>query len=244
MNGDAVIEIAHLAKRPEVVTAAGVPWLLHPKDWTLADPERLAKTPAPLILHTLSGLLDYLRANRDELILEQTMVHVLDPHRVNVLSKLQPLAQRHCFATAGMASECFLFGRFYDCESFIVALQTMFVPGEDLARVLSLVGNIRDEKVASHEDDGVTQTVTAKAGIALVQQVKAPNPVVLRPYRTFREIEQPESKFVFRMQAGKDGGKPSGALFEADGGAWKYEAVHIIATFLRAGVPGGVSVIA
>ena len=126
----------------------------------------------------------------------------------------------------------------------MIALQVLFEQTEDAAALLALVGNIKDEKVATHDDDGVTQTVTARQGVVLAQNVKAPNPVTLRPYRTFREVEQPASKFVFRMQAGKEGAKPLCALFEADGGRWKLEAVQGIAAFLRANVPGEVTVLA
>ncbi len=54
-----------------------------------------------------------------------------------------------------------------------------------------------------------------------------PNPVILAPYRTFPEIEQVESKFIFRMQEG-----PNAALYEADGGAWKNEAMRRIKEYL------------
>ena len=73
----------------------------------------------------------------------------------------------------------------------------------------------------------MSQSVTVKTGIASVSNVKVPNPVVLRPYRTFTEIEQPESRFIFRMQ---EGGLC--ALFEADGGAWEKKAVINIKEYL------------
>lgn len=59
-----------------------------------------------------------------------------------------------------------------------------------------------------------------------------PNPVILRPYRTFLEVEQPESKFIFRIKEGRDG-TPMFKLIEADGGLWKYEAVASIKAFLK-----------
>ena len=245
MNGEAVVEIANLVKRPEVMDAGnGVQWLALPAGWTSLDPTRAPPKPLPLSLHTLSGLSEYLRANRDALVMTETIVNVSNPRHVSVLSKLLPLAQRHCFLEAQVNSDDFGFGRFYDCESFVIALQVLFEQTEDAAALLALVGNIKDEKVATHDDDGVTQTVTARQGVVLAQNVKAPNPVTLRPYRTFREVEQPASKFVFRMQAGKEGAKPLCALFEADGGRWKLEAVQGIAAFLRANVPGEVTVLA
>ena len=58
-----------------------------------------------------------------------------------------------------------------------------------------------------------------------------PNPVTLRPYRTFTEVTQPESEFVFRMK--DDSMSVYCALFEADGGAWKREAMKNIKEHLE-----------
>jgi len=112
-----------------------------------------------------------------------------------------------------------------------VALQTLFVETPERAQVLAIVGNLKEEQVRQSDDDGITQTVTGRAGIVLGKDVKIPNPVSLRPYRTFREVEQPESKFVLRLTQGKEGELPC-ALFEADGGAWKLEAMLKIRTYL------------
>ncbi|MED3469309.1 hypothetical protein P4485_32040, partial [Bacillus thuringiensis] len=86
-----------------------------------------------------------------------------------------------------------------------------------------VIGNVVDEMVKGIEDDGVSQAVTVKTGTATRGQAKVPNPVELMPYRTFVEVEQPESRFVFRMREGARCG-----LFEADGGAWKLEAMNNI----------------
>lgn len=59
-------------------------------------------------------------------------------------------------------------------------------------------------------DDGVSQVATARSGVASVGKVVVPNPISLRPYRTFLEVEQQESDFVFRMHEG-----PKLALFGA-----------------------------
>src|SRR5699024_2066082 len=86
---------------------------------------------------------------------------------------------------------------------------------------------LKEENVKNTGDDGVSQAVTINTGIASASDVKVPNPVTLKPYRTFVEVEQPASEFVFRM---KDG--PSAALFEPDGGAWRNEAISNIHDFL------------
>ncbi|NQK92942.1 hypothetical protein HO498_01330 [Streptococcus suis] len=61
-----------------------------------------------------------------------------------------------------------------------------------------------------------------------VKSTLAPNPVTLRPYRTFAEVEQPASQFIYRID--KAGYM---ALFEADGGKWKLDAINNIATYLK-----------
>ena len=52
----------------------------------------------------------------------------------------------------------------------------------------------------------------------------------LRPYRTFTEVVQPASDFIFRMK--EDRGITC-ALFEADGGAWKNAAMKNIKEYLE-----------
>ena len=64
-----------------------------------------------------------------------------------------------------------------------------------------------------------------------------PNPVLLRPYRTFTEVEQPASQFIFRAKANGDEGITY-KLTEADGGAWKSEAMKNVQEYLRQNVKG------
>ncbi len=55
-------------------------------------------------------------------------------------------------------------------------------------------------------------------------------------YRTFMEIAQPESEFVFRAR--KADSLPHFALFEADGGAWRIEAMKRINAYLEEQLSG------
>ncbi len=84
--------------------------------------------------------------------------------------------------------------------------------------------------MAKYGDDGVTQKATIKQGIASKTEAIVPNPVKLRPYRTFIEVEQPVSEFIFRM---KDNQGIHCALFEADGGAWKNAAMKNVKDYLE-----------
>lgn len=81
----------------------------------------------------------------------------------------------------------------------------------------------------------MTQRVTAHSGISLVKQVSVPNPVVLAPYRTFTEVEQPKSPFVFRIR--QTGDEVQAALFAADADAWKREAIANIRDWFEQHIP-------
>lgn len=121
--------------------------------------------------------------------------------------------------------------KFMDQESFIIQMQSMFIETPDKAIVMQVAGNVEDKTIANYGDDGVTQKATIKTGLAGMEDVFVPNPVTLKPFRTFHEIDQPEIAFVFRMKNSQNG--VSCALFEADGGVWKFNAVHGIAQYLK-----------
>jgi len=112
-------------------------------------------------------------------------------------------------------------------------LQSSFIENEDRNKLLKVSGNIKEENVKSVGDDGVSQSAAIKVGVASVAEVVIPNPVILAPFRTFPEVEQPLSKFIFRMQTG-----PQCALYEADGGAWRNVAMESIKEYLKARLEG------
>ena len=145
---------------------------------------------------------------------------------------------RETLIVASLISDEFDFGYDIDAEKFVVALQSQFVRDENVDAILKVAGNITEKAELKTLDDGVTQTTTAKTGICNVENVRIPNPVELRPYRTFVEVEQPKSIFVFRMKPG--GGNPTCALHEADGGAWKNTAIESIKKYLTENLPGTV----
>lgn len=150
----------------------------------------------------------------------QKIIHVEDAGKVNLYSSVcNECMDRQKFMTAEWAGNKFPFGQFMDAEKFNILLQTCFMETDDLKVIQQVVGNLRDEAVQNYGDDGVSQSVTIRTGIATVGQVRVPSPAKLRPYRTFLEVEQPASLFILRM---REGGQC--ALFEADGGLWRETA--------------------
>jgi hypothetical protein len=220
-----------------------------PPGWTVADPAAYIKpgpTAEPLAAYTLAAVSDYLAANRDALDLLKLVVHVVSPQIVTISGPIMERARNrevYVKATALNLADGFL-GKFTSHEDFIIGLQSRFVESVERAAVLRAIGTIKNESVKSVSDDGITQTVQAKAGTVMVAEAAVPNPVTLAPYRTFREVEQPASAFVLRANQGRPGGLPEVGLFEADGGAWRIVAVERIALWLRTSLPEGVAVLA
>lgn len=196
------------------------------------------------IVHTLTGLADYLGENPDNIERETIIVHVGGHKCVSVFSRLaDEWGQRHRYIQAGHEPKAFAFGQYLSVENFIVALQTYFVPNEATEVLTKIVGNLSADTTVKVVDDGISQEVQARSGIARVADVQLPNPVTFAPYRTFLEITQPESQFLFRMKKEPSGGVTC-ALFEADGGNWQLEAVKRIRDWLRANLPAGMTIIA
>lgn len=184
--------------------------------------------PAPIEATTLTALVDYLKSNADKLACEKLIIHVVSPSKVILYSPLKDDKDREAYIECDvLLPDNITFDSFMDVEEFNIMLQSSFVENEDSKLLLKVVGNIQDKAVKEVGDDGVSQAVTIKTGVAHVDAVRAPNPIVLAPYRTFPEVLQPESKFIFRMQSG-----PAAALFEADGGAWRNEAMANIKQYL------------
>lgn len=210
--------------KPSVIEANGREYQREPltlmSEPVLDDPFRVS---------TLDAVVDFLYGNTDDVLTEDgIIIHVKDYHRIEVCGEANYDKERNNYLIAeALCPEPIYYGKYYDAEDFNILLQSRFEDNEHKARLLQLTGNVKDEAVKQIGDDGVSQAVTVKTGVATVADVYVPNPVTLMPRRTFFEIDQPASPFIFRMQSG-----PACALFEADGGAWQQEAMQRIAIYL------------
>ena len=181
-----------------------------------------------LTVSTLTGLVDYIKTNVDHLE-GKLLIQVKSPEEVALYSPLNADREREKYVSAeAILPNNVVYDRFLDTERFNIMLQSAFVDDEDKSKLLKYTALITDDTVKNFGDDGISQKVTVKTGVASVSDAVVPNPVTLAPYRTFPEVEQPESKFIFRMKEG-----PTAALFEADGGAWRNTAILGIKEYLK-----------
>ena len=180
-------------------------------------------------LSTLTSLIEYIKAEIDSMP-RKMIIHVESPTAVRLVSQLDEDRIRECIICVSAEIPHFSFGQYMGHESFLIALQSQFIKGNDRELLLKFAGTVEDGTVAQYGDDGVTQKATIKTGIASKGEAIVPSPVLLRPFRTFLEVQQPESPFIFRMR--QDVGVKC-ALFEADGGAWRNIAMKNVKEYLQ-----------
>lgn len=227
-TGFALQEAKHT---PHVLDVGGRKFLFHNGRQEEIEPKD-DELPDGLGIYTLSGLVDWIRADPDHLFTDKTnpcTVKVDSPHRVIVLSTLTPVERvRAMLATCLYDPPRVDYGSFMDAEDFGIMLQTNFTEDDNRNVVLKIARNLTEEQSAQTADDGVSQRVTHKSGVKEIDSAVFRNPAFLCPLRTFPEIAQPSSPFVIRFKEGH-----LAAIFESDGGAWKNEAVKRIGAWLR-----------
>lgn len=195
--------------------------------------ERISFNPKArtIYMSTLSSLVEYIKSDVDAMMGDM-IIHVESPTCVKLYSMLDDERTREYLVQVDAKVPEFTFGRNIEHESFCIAMQSKFVDDETTNKelILKFAGTVEDGTIAQYGDDGVTQKATVKTGISSKSDAIVPNPVYLRPFRTFIEVEQPASNFIFRMD-NKCG--VTCALYEADGGAWEMEAMQNIKAYLE-----------
>ena len=185
---------------------------------------------------TLSSLVEYIKSGVD-IFPEKMIIHVISPTHVSMYSALDAERKREEVVEVKANVPAFGFNQFMDHESFLIGVQAKFINGvngglNDKELLLKFAGTVEAGSIAEYGDDGVSQKATVKTGIASKGEALVPNPVILIPYRTFVEVPQPMSSFIFRMKEDKYSKGIQCALYEADGGAWKIEAMENIKNYL------------
>lgn len=199
-----------------------------------------APVASPIEVQTLAGLVDLYKLREGK---EDSFIHIFAYNRVEVVCKtLDPWRRRDRFVLALLPNDApkFRFGVYLEPEEFVIGLMTMFEDADyaqgDHRKVVKLCSGLVAEAVTISNDDGFSQQVVTRQGMAMKNEEKVSPRVTLQPWRTFREVSQPMSEFVLRLR-GRQGQQPSCALFEADGGEWKNMAIKNIKDYFAKALP-------
>lgn len=240
MDGTFVEKLRAAFAFPLPAIVEGKDVMLVPSGWTVAKAYTKCVVNA-LEVHTLSALKTYLdNPGVDLLDKSRLFLHVESPSVVNLYGPIgddEHNLNRNHYLSATTTHDEYKFEHYVEHEQFIIGLMSRFDDTPERDALLLQVASIKDNEVVEVTDDTVSQKVNVQQGVHLVGTVRVTNPVTLAPFRTFPEVDQPESQFVIRLRRG-GGGKPAVALFEADGGAWQLEAIDSIAAWLKANCPG------
>ena len=217
--------------RPNIIERDGAAYLYFNGKLTQIEPAEIYH-PETFYASTLEGLCDYIQADSDEQFVTgqpAPLVVVESPVRVNVYGVIVgEKKERPLLASCEYEAPEIAIGQYIDAESLFINIQSCFVADENRDLVCKVVNNMTEEQSVQTADDGISQRVILKAGVQEVDKTIFRNPAFLRPMRTFTEVVQPQSPFVVRFKEGR-----KAALFEADGGAWKREAIGLIGAYLK-----------
>jgi len=179
---------------------------------------------------TLTGIADLVRAKLEGgAFTSDFFLHIEDETTVRLVAKDSDEYGRRLqlIVARPVSFDQFRFGQWMSQEEFVIAVASKFADGADKDYVLNIASTLTNDAVRTSEDNGFNQKVTAKAGIRMKEDITLKPRVDLAPFRTFPEIEQPVSSFVFRARCNGEG-QPVLQLVEADGGRWKIEAIKRI----------------
>jgi hypothetical protein len=112
-------------------------------------------------------------------------------------------------------------------DEFFITVMKQFQDTTQREELLKLCSSLKAEKIATSDDDGVSQTASVKAGVHLSSKIEVKNNWVLKAQITFPEVEQPEVPYFLRLHQSREE-TPRLALYERDGGKWKVELTKTV----------------
>ena len=183
--------------------------------------------PTSISVSGLDSIVKLVRNEMDMLTNLPVFIRVDGANRVVVFTTYDDVMRRDSLYIAECDVPGFRDG-FREYEKAIIELRSKFAPGPGVDYMLDLLSRISKENGVTTSDNGVSQTVEARQGVSLKTMVAVKPRVALRPYRTFLEVDQPESEFLLRLD---DNGNVG--LFEADRGMWKQTAKASILSYFE-----------
>ena len=193
---------------------------------------------ALLSMCTLTGFVEAFLALKEK----DAAIHIVSPTEVSLIDVKteKEFGTRNTYASASHVNDTpFEFGKYYEPEAFLLAFRASFLYNENAILVQKLCSTVTSGQAVSVADDGVSQEIVATIGTVTKSKIQLPaEGVPLIPWRTFREANPVESKFLLRMKGVKDS-LPAIALFEIDA-KWKNDTIASVEKYLRGKLPDAV----
>lgn len=229
------------AKPPqEVVDIDGKKYSLNKAVHLVPKAVHVPRAPDCLGTTTLQSVVDFLAANIDKYDLGTLLVLVGGPGLVQVLLPLEKIeggteggVRRVVLQASTEDAAPKWLGQWQAPEATTINLLGTFDETPDLAELLSVVGNIRSEKVVTAADDGVSQSVAVSDGISRIKQVTVRARYMLSARRGFPDIQPVPSEYLLRMRSAKEGELPTVSILSIFEQKWRSETIAAVAEVLR-----------
>lgn len=231
---DAITKIEELTSNAsDVKEIQGRSFLIHDGSFEEILPAALP-LPKTYEFSSLDGLAKMIRKEHSNITeacktSDVLYINVMSPTNVCVSTGVDEYNRRAYLYHVGYEfSKKWTGASWFEHEEAMIVLRSQFIKNEGTEYLLDFLSRVSDENSVSSDDNGMTQTVQVKKGIALAAREQVKPIVNLRPYRTFLEVEQPESAFLVRVREGIQVG-----IIEADGGMWRIAARRSIVAYLE-----------
>lgn len=183
--------------------------------------------PSVLNLSSLESVITMVRTEAAKCEDRTIYVHVESHREVAVFTTYDEKARRDYLYRAVAEVVSTPVDRWTEKDDLIIALNSVFIPNEDTEYIQTVLNKITEESKVTASDNGLGQNIEMQKGIALKENAKLKTRVLLKPFRTFPEVEQPESEFILRA---RDGG--AFLIKSADGERWVLDAKKNIKEYL------------
>jgi hypothetical protein len=191
---------------------------------------------APIACNTLTGIVDFINMQdtllpEERILLIPICIHIKSHCEVELIGdldnkwlnkKLWVKAGCKVFDSTNMESPL---------EEFLIWIQSCFVQDYETNYLLEILSKITASNGVEVTDKGVSLAIKRKKDIHFKENDKMRSQFSLRPYRTFSEIEQPESLFVLRVHDSANG--ISISMSETTDPTWKLRAINSIKAFFQ-----------
>lgn len=236
---DAINTLADLGKKsaePKAQTVNGRSFLVTGSNYEEIEPLELPK-PERAVTRSLNALAALVKTEIDSFVDHPLYISCEKYDHVRVFTRPNATDDLHRWTPyEAIASDLppMIEEVRWSFDEAQIKLRSMFQRASDgntndVDYILSLLSHMSVDQSVKSDDNGVTQTVQVRKGVSFVETQRV-NPIVkLAPYRTFQEVEQPESEFVFRVYDDR-----SISLTAADGGMWKMAARSAARQYLLA----------
>lgn len=240
MNNESIVQDI-LALAPAVVHDIDGKRYTDKPLYLLPQSNKAKKAPDIMTFSTIRGLITVLKSEAAALIrdFQKIYICVKSPTEIEVTTFFRDSerpAERDTYLPYGDRTQLYAvkgnvpsicFGSYLSYEKAIIQLNAMFEKTPERDELLAALSSIVITDTDKVEDNGISQTVTMKKGVATKEAVVFKPIWNLRPYRSFIEATQAESKYLIRVNDKFEIG-----IFECDGGKWIVEAKDLIAAHI------------